>query len=91
MTLRKVTQNGDRKPKPVLSNVRLPDEHYQPGDTAEVVFEGAVGTIRPRRMMACMTCGVEGENMAPWSMRNEACFCPVCASKGITSRCEVKS
>ena len=39
----------DRNGKPVLPNTRLPDEHYQPGDTAEVVFEGAVGTIRPKQ------------------------------------------
>ena len=46
MTARKI--GIDRNGKPVLPNTRLPDEHYQPGDTAEVVFEGAVGTIRPQ-------------------------------------------
>lgn len=46
MSLRKVGRNRDHKP--VLPDVRLPDEHYQPGDTAEVVFKGAVGTIRPK-------------------------------------------
>lgn len=47
MSLRKVGRNRDHKP--VLPDLRLPDEHYQPGDTAEVVFEGAVGTIRPAK------------------------------------------
>lgn len=40
----------DRNGKPIMSNLRLPDAHYQPGDTAEVTFEGAVGTIRPKGM-----------------------------------------
>jgi virulence-associated protein VagC len=46
MTERKVASNQHKKP--VLDRLRLPDEYYQPGDTAEVVFEGAVGTIRPK-------------------------------------------
>lgn len=46
MTERKVTK--DRQKHPVVSNLRLPDDHYQPGDVASVTVEGATVTIRPK-------------------------------------------
>ena len=45
MSTRKVTKNNEGRP--VVSNLRLPDEHYQPGDVADVTMDGAVVTIRP--------------------------------------------
>ncbi len=47
MTERKVTK--DRQKHPVVSNLRLPDDHYQPGDVASVTVEGATVTITPKK------------------------------------------
>jgi len=86
---RKVTI--DKHGKPVISNLRVP---FQRGQLVWVLVSPdkvVVTTSEPARTMRCTTCGIEGENTAPWNMRNEACFCPACALKGVTSLCEEKA